>query len=98
MKYCFCIGDLCNNATISNPSPTDDEDLDQLSEDGSGLFDDWTSLDKHKFIEKKIYTTVIFNDRPLKNNSFTKSSAPKIFLPNILSIIILIIANNELNK
>lgn len=97
MKYCFCIGALCNNATISspnpNPSPTDDEDLDQSSEDGSGLFDDWIQLDTHKYIEKKMHTTVILNDISLKNNSIIRNSAAKLFLPNILNLVILIIVH-----
>jgi len=91
VKYCFCAKTLCNDATILNPVPisTDDEDLDQSSEDGSGLFDDLTQLDKHKYSNKIINATVILNTS-MKNNSFTKASADKLLLPKCIYILSLI--------
>ncbi|XP_050054192.1 uncharacterized protein LOC114119942 isoform X2 [Aphis gossypii] len=91
VKYCFCANNLCNDATILTPIPisTDDEDLDQTSEDGSGLFDDLTQLDKHKYTKKIINTTVILNT-PIKNNSFTKASADKLLLHKHIYILSLI--------
>lgn len=81
VKYCFCANTLCNNATVLTPVPipSDDEDLDQSAEDGSGLFDDLTQLDKHKYTNKIINTTVIL-DASTKNNSFTKASADKLVI------------------
>lgn len=94
MKYCFCAKTLCNNATILTPVPisSDDEDLDQSAENGSGLFDDLTQLDKHKYTNKIINTTVIL-DTSTKNNSFAKASADKLVLPRrtyILSLLFII--------
>ncbi|XP_060879998.1 uncharacterized protein LOC132951940 [Metopolophium dirhodum] len=94
VKYCFCANTLCNNATILTPVPivSDDEDLDQSAEDGSGLFDDLTKLDKHKYNNKIINTTVMLNTST-RNNSFTKASANKLVLLKrtyILSLIFII--------
>jgi len=94
VKYCFCDKTLCNNATILTPVPisSDDEDLDQSAEDGSGLFDDLTQLDKHKYTNKIINTTAILNIST-RNNSFTKASANKLVLLKrtyILSLIFII--------
>jgi len=91
VKYCFCANTLCNNATILTPVPipSDDEDLDQSAEDGSGLFDDLTQLDKHKYTNKIINTTVIL-DVSTKNNSFTKASADKLVLLKYTYILSLI--------
>lgn len=96
VTYCFCTTELCNNATIPspNPSPTDDEDLDQSLEEGSGLFDDRIQLDKHKYIDNKINTKVILNDTSIKNNAFSKLSAGQFFLSNILSLVFLTIVYN----
>lgn len=94
VKYCFCANNLCNGATILSPIPitSDDEDLDQSTDDGSGQFDDWTQLDKHKYTEKNINTEVILNDTIIKKNSTSNSS--KLILPksiNILSLVVIII-------
>jgi len=81
VKYCFCANTLCNNATILTPVPifSDDEDLDQSAENGSGLFDDLAQLDKHKYTNKIINTSVVL-DTSTKNNSFIKASADKLVL------------------
>jgi len=94
VKYCFCANNLCNDATILTLVPiiTDDEDLDQSAEDGSGLFDDLKQLDKNKYTNKIINTTVMLNTST-KNNSFTKASVDKLLLPKctyILSLIFII--------
>jgi len=96
IKYCFCADTLCNDATILTTIPisTDDEDLDQSTEDGSGLFDDWSQLDKDKYIKTKNNTAVILNNTFTQNYSVTNGSATKLLLPkniNILSLILVMI-------
>lgn len=93
VKYCFCADNLCNNATILSPIPTDDEDLDQSTDDGSGLFDDWTQLDVHKYTKKNINVTKMFNNTFIQNNVTSKTSAAKLNLPkdiNILSLLLVV--------
>lgn len=89
VKYCFCANNLCNDATILSPIPitSDDEDLDQPTEDGSGQFDDWIQLDKHKYTDKDINTRVILNDTIIKRNSISKASAAKLILPTSINIL-----------
>lgn len=91
VKYCFCANNLCNDATILTPIsiPTDDEDLDQSTEDGSGLFDDWSQLDKHKYIKNK-NTTVVLNNTSVTNYPITKGSATILLLNNNINILIFI--------
>lgn len=96
IKYCFCADTLCNDATILTTIPisTDDEDLDQSTEDGSGLFDDWSQLDKHKYIKKNNNTVVILNNTFTQNYSITNGSVTKFLLPkniNILGLILVMI-------
>jgi len=94
IKYCFCADTLCNDATILTTvsTLTDDEDLDQLTEDGSGLFDDWSQLDKHKNIKEKNITAITLNNTLIQNYSITKGSATKLLLPkiNILSLVFIV--------
>lgn len=80
VKYCICADSLCNNATVLTPIPisTDDEDLDQLTEDGSGLFEDWIQPE-HKYIKKNI-TVELINTTLLNNNSSTETSSATILL------------------
>lgn len=89
MKYCFCADLFCNDATILTPIPilTDDEDLDQSTEDGSGLFDYLTELNKHEDLKQN--TIVIMNDTLLKNKSLTTSTA-KLFMPKNINILTLL--------
>jgi len=87
---------LCNNATIlpTNPISTDDEDLYQSIEDGSGLFEDWTHLNRDKYNKNK--TTIELNNTYLKNNSLTIASTADLSLPknimpiNIFSIVFIV--------
>lgn len=90
MQYCFCDDNLCNYASIlTSSNASDDEDLDQSTEDGSGLFDDWTQSDKHKYTNNNLIITVTKNETSTKNISLTQTSAATTFLHKNISILIL---------
>lgn len=93
VKYCFCANSLCNNATILTPIPisTDDEDFDQSTEDGSGLFDDWSHLDKHKYAKNNNTTVVLNTSSSVTNYPITKGSATKLSLHNNINILSLML-------
>lgn len=98
VKYCFCADNLCNYASNlpSIPNASDDEDLDQSTEDGSGLFDDWAQSDKHKYTKNDIKTTVTTNETSTKNNSLIEISAATSFLHKNISILILILISYKI--
>lgn len=89
VTYCFCAGSLCNDKTILTPIPlpTDDEDSDPYTEDGSGQFDDQIQSNEHKYTRQT--NTVVLNNITLKNSSIATSEG-KSWLVNNISILNLI--------
>ncbi|XP_050436483.1 uncharacterized protein LOC126843165 [Adelges cooleyi] len=92
IEYCFCANDKCNNATVGTTVPilSDDEDLDQAIEDGSGLFDNWTESNK-----KQNTANIITTSTNTENTNSNKSEA-KLITPTKFIIINCIILNTIL--
>lgn len=90
VKYCFCAKNLCNYASILTQISTDDEDLDQSTEDGSGLFDDWEHINIHKHTKININRTVKFdNSSKLNNSTIQTISAAELILPKTFIFLVL---------
>lgn len=66
---------------------TDDEDFDQSAEDGSGLFDDWSHLDKHKYTKNNSTIVVLNTSSSVVHFPNTKGSATKLLLHNNINIL-----------
>lgn len=95
VNYCYCADNLCNSdAKVLNSisTITDDEDLDQSIEEGSGSLN-WKQFDK-KYPPRNVLntTTVIQNNtsKEKENDSITKASAVKLFLSRSVNVISLI--------
>lgn len=100
VKYCFCDSDKCNNETVLSTIPitSDDEDIDQTTDDGSGLYDNWDELNNEQTIvqnitTKKSLSSIIFQNKPLFDHSNAALVKSNIFLIIICTILSKIIFN-----
>ncbi|XP_050532401.1 uncharacterized protein LOC126900605 [Daktulosphaira vitifoliae] len=99
VKYCFCDSNKCNNETVlSIPIISDDEDLDQTTDDGSGLYDYWTELNNKQTIVQNITTKKSLNSIFIQNEPmFDNSNAALVNAKTFLVIICIILNNVILN-